>query len=127
MGAMAEKRTKKVDGEAAVLEVIAAMPDWERAVGERLHAVIGAAAPELEPRLWYGQPAYARPGKGGKVICFFRGAAVDGERYVTFGFSGEATLGDGNLWATSFAVTALAAADEKRIAALVERAAGGAG
>jgi len=116
----ARKRTPKPDGEAGVLEVIAAMPDADREIAERLHAVIRAAAPDLAPKLWYGQPAYA---KAGKVVCFFRGAEVDKERYLTLGFSSEANLDDGRMWPTAYAITGLNANDEKAIAGLVERAA----
>jgi uncharacterized protein YdhG (YjbR/CyaY superfamily) len=114
----------KTDGETEVREAIAAMPDWERAVGEGLHEAILESAPELTPKLWYRQPAYAKGGKNGKVVCFFRGAELDGERYVTFGFTGEAVLDDGKMWATSFALTGLGPAEKKEIAALVSRAAG---
>jgi hypothetical protein len=114
----------KPTGEEAVLGVIAAMAEPDRGIAERLHAVIRSSAPELVPRLWYGQPAYARPGRGGKVVCFFRGAATDGERYLTLGFSGEATLDDGNLWPTAYAVIGLAAADERAVGELVRKAAG---
>jgi hypothetical protein len=103
-----------------VLGLIAAMPDADRAIAERLHAVIRASAPDLTPKLWYGQPAYA---KGTKVVCFFRGAAVDGERYLTLGFSGQANLDDGQLWPTAYALTGLTKKDEARIAALVAQAA----
>ena len=114
------RRGAKADGDDAVLETIAAMPAWERAIGERLHAIIRASAPELSARLWYGQPAYA---KRGKVICFFRGAEIDKERYVTLGFSSEANLDEGHMWPTAYALTGLTAADEARIGALVEQAA----
>jgi hypothetical protein len=109
----------KADGDDAVLAAIAAMPDWERAIGERLHEIIRASAPELTPRLWYGQPAYA---KGGKVVCFFRGAEIDDERYVTLGFSREANLDEGHMWPTAYALTGLTAADAERIGALVKQA-----
>jgi hypothetical protein len=119
---MAEKKsTKKASGEDAVLATIADMPDEDRAIAERLHAVIQDSAPELSAKLWYGQPAYA---KDGKVVCFFRGAAVDKERYLSLGFSGHANLDEGNLWPTAYAVVALTKADEKKIAALVKKAAG---
>jgi uncharacterized protein YdhG (YjbR/CyaY superfamily) len=117
---MAAAKPKK-DPEAEVLEKIAAMTDADRAIAEPLHALIRESAPELTPKLWYGQPAYA---KGGKVIVFFRGADVDGERYLTLGFSGNAQLDDGNLWPTAYAVTGLTAEDEARIAELVRTAAG---
>ncbi|WP_421120503.1 DUF1801 domain-containing protein [Aquihabitans daechungensis] len=112
-------RTKRPPGEAGVLEVIAEMPDSDRAIATKLHETIRASAPELTPKLWYGQPAYA---KDGKVICFFRGAAIDGERYLTFGFSGDAKLDDGGFWPTAFAVAKLSAADAKKVAALVKQA-----
>ena len=113
------KTTRAAKDEAAVQEVIAALPEADRAIAERLHAVITGAAPELAPKLWYKQPAYARDGK---VVCFFRGAAVDGERYLTLGFSGDAALDDGDLWATAFAVTGVGPAAEKKITALVKQA-----
>lgn len=115
-----QKPAKKPDGEEGVLAVIAEMPEPDRAIAERLHATIVASAPDLTPKLWYGQPAYA---KGGKVVCFFRGAAIDGERYLSLGFSGAAHLDDGNFWPTAYAITELTAADTKKIAALVKRAA----
>jgi hypothetical protein len=121
MAGSTKKKTAKPSGEDAVLEVIAAMPDADRAIAERLHRVIRDAAPDLEPKLWYGQPAYA---KAKKVVCFFRGAEVDQERYLTLGFSGEAALDDGGMWPTAYAVTRLTKADEKRIATLVKTAAG---
>ncbi len=111
----------KADPEEAVLATIKAMPDSDRAIAERLHAIIRESVPDLTPRLWYGQPAYA---KNGKVVCFFRGAAIDKERYLTFGFSGEAQLDDGKMWATSYALTGIDSATEKQIAALVKKAAG---
>jgi hypothetical protein len=114
------RRAAKPDGEEAVLATIAAMPGPDRVIAERLHAIIRACAPELSAKLWYGQPAYA---KGGKVVCFFRGAEVDKERYLTLGFSGVAHLDEGHMWPTAYALTALTAADEARIAALVKRAA----
>lgn len=115
------KRAAKPNPEEEVLAVIAAMPDADRTIAEKLHATIRASAPNLQPKLWYKQPAYA---KDGKVVCFFRGAAVDGERYLTFGFSGEANLDDGGMWPTAYALTKLTATDAKLIGALVARAAG---
>jgi len=114
------RRSTKANGEESLLATIAGMPEPDRAISERLHAIIRASAPELSPKLWYGQPAYA---KGGKVVCFFRGAQVDNERYLTLGFSGHANLDDGNLWPTAYALKALTDADEARIAALVKQAA----
>jgi uncharacterized protein YdhG (YjbR/CyaY superfamily) len=119
----ARPRVVKADGpegDSAVLAKIAAMPGPYRVIGERLHAIIKASAPDLAPRLWYGMPAYAR---NGHVICFFRGAQMFKERYMTLGFSDKANLDDGHLWPIAFALTELTAADEARIAALVMKAA----
>ncbi len=113
-------RANKADGETAVLAKIAEMPAPDRAMGERLHAVIKASAPALSPRLWYGMPAYA---KDGKVICFFQSAQKFNTRYATFGFSDEANLDEGAMWPTAFALTELTADDEARIGALVKKAA----
>jgi uncharacterized protein YdhG (YjbR/CyaY superfamily) len=112
-------RTAKADGERDVLAKIAEMEGADREMAERLHAVVTAAAPELSPKTWYGMPAYA---KGGKVVCFFQSAAKFRSRYATFGFNDPANLDDGAMWPTSFALTALTAADEARIGALVKRA-----
>jgi hypothetical protein len=112
-------RADKADGESAVLAKIAEMPGPDRAMGERLHAVIKASAPALSPRLWYGMPAYA---KDGKVVCFFQSAQKFKTRYATFGFSDEANLDEGAMWPTAFALTELTAADEARIGALVKKA-----
>ena len=112
-------RADKADGESAVLAKIAEMPEPDRAVGERLHALIKASAPALSPRLWYGMPAYA---KDGKVVCFFQNAQKFKTRYATFGFSDEANLDEGTMWPTAFALTELTAADEVRIGALVKKA-----
>jgi uncharacterized protein YdhG (YjbR/CyaY superfamily) len=109
------------DGESDVLAKIAEMPASDRAMAERLHAAIKASAPELTPRTWYGQPAYA---KDGKVICFFQAAAKFNTRYSTLGFSDEAKIDDGTMWPTAFGMTALTDADEARIAALVKKAVG---
>lgn len=111
--------TKKAEGERAVLDAIAAMPEPHRAMAERLHAIIKASAPALTPRLWYGMPAYA---KDGKVVCFFRGSQKFKERYMTLGFNDVANLDDGRLWPIAFALTELTAAEEARIGALVEKA-----
>lgn len=112
---------KKAAEELDCLEKIAGMADADRAVAERIHAIVTASAPDLVPKLWYGQPAYARKGK---VVCFFRSGHDDGERYSTFGFTPEAALDeDGGLWPTSYAVTGeLDDGAAKTIAALVERA-----
>jgi uncharacterized protein YdhG (YjbR/CyaY superfamily) len=112
-------RAGKADGERDVLAKIAEMPEKDRAMGERIHAIIKASAPELTPRLWYGMPAYT---KGGKVVCFFQAAQKFKSRYATFGFNEDANLDEGTMWPTSFALTDLTAADEAKIAALVKRA-----
>jgi len=104
-----------------LLAKIAEMPEADRVVAERVHAVVTATAPELAPKLWYGMPAYARDGK---VVCFFQGAAKFGARYSTLGFNDGANLDDGPMWATSFALTEVTAEVEERIAALVRRAVG---
>ena len=105
--------------ESAVLAKIAAMAPPDRAMGERLHAIIMASAPGLAPKLWYGMPAYA---KDGKVVCFYQDAQKFKSRYATLGFSDKATLDEGHMWPTAFALKELTAADEARIAALVKRA-----
>jgi uncharacterized protein YdhG (YjbR/CyaY superfamily) len=110
----------KRDGESDVLAKIAAMPEPDRAMAERLHAIVKASAPALSPRTWYGMPAYA---KDGKVVCFFQSAQKFKTRYATFGFSDKANLDDGAMWPTAFALKELTAAVEARIAALVKRAA----
>ena len=112
-------RAKKADGESAVLAKIAAMPGPDRALGERLHAIIKASAPALSPRLWYGMPAYA---KEGKVVCFFQSAQKFKTRYATFGFSDKANLDDGAMWPAAFALKELTAAEEARIGTLVKKA-----
>jgi uncharacterized protein YdhG (YjbR/CyaY superfamily) len=110
---------KEAAGEADLLAKIAEMPPADRDMAERIHGVIKVSAPELSSRTWYGMPAYA---KDGKVVCHFQTGAKFGSRYATFGFSDEAKLDDGNMWPTSWALTALSAADEAKIAALVKRA-----
>src|SRR3954471_15868845 len=112
-------RADTADGESAVLATIAAMPGPDRAIGERLHALIKASAPALTPRLWYGMPAYARDGK---VVCFFQSAQKFKTRYATFGFMHEANLDEGAMWPTAFALTKLTAAEAARIGALVKKA-----
>ena len=102
-----------------MLAKIAEMPEPDRAMAKRLHAIIKASAPALSPKTWYGMPAYA---KDGKVVCFFQGAEKFKSRYATFGFNDEANLDDGAMWPTSFALKELTAADEARIAALVKKA-----
>jgi uncharacterized protein YdhG (YjbR/CyaY superfamily) len=109
----------KADAEAAVLAKIAEMPEPDRIMGERLHAIIRASAPVLSPKLWYGMPAYA---KDGKVVCFFQSADKFKSRYATFGFDDNANLDQGAMWPTSFALTELTAAGEAKIRALVKKA-----
>jgi uncharacterized protein YdhG (YjbR/CyaY superfamily) len=122
-GAMKERakelKVAKADGESAVLAKIAEMPEPDRVLGERLHAVIRASAPTLSPKLWYGMPAYA---KDGKVVCFFQSAQKFKTRYATFGFNAEANLDEGTMWPTAYALTELTADDEARIGALVKKA-----
>jgi len=115
------QRAKKdtADGERDVLAKIAEMPEPDRVLAERLHAIIKANAPALSPKTWYGMPAYA---KDGKVVCFFQSAAKFKSRYATFGFSDTAKIDAGTMWPISFALTELTAADEKKIAALVKKA-----
>lgn len=110
----------KVDGEADVLAKIAEMQPADRAMAERLHALIKATAPDLASRTWYGMPAYT---KDGKVVCFFKAASKFESRYATFGFEEAARLDDGEMWPTSYALTELTAAGEARLAALVKKAA----
>jgi len=114
-----DQRTDKEDWERAVLATIAAMPGPDRAIGERLHAIIKASAPALSPKLWYGMPAYA---KDGKVICFFRSGQKFKERYMTLGFNNEANLDEGHMWPIAFALNELTAAEESRIGGLVKKA-----
>jgi uncharacterized protein YdhG (YjbR/CyaY superfamily) len=111
------KELKSAGGESEVLAKIAEMPKSDRAMAERVHAIVKASAPDLSPRTWYGMPAYA---KDGKVVCFFRSAAKFKSRYATLGFSGKANLDDGAMWPTDFALQKLTAAEEKKIAALVK-------
>jgi uncharacterized protein YdhG (YjbR/CyaY superfamily) len=111
---------QKADGESDLLAKIAEMPDSDRALAKRLHAVIKASAPGLSPTTWYGMPAYT---KDGKVLCHFQPAQKFKTRYATFGFSDKAKLDEGVLWPVAFAVTKLTAADEARIGALVKKAA----
>jgi len=107
------------DGESEVLAKIAAMPASDRAIAQRLHAIIKASAPALAPRTWYGMPAYA---KDGKVLCYFQSAQKFKTRYATLGFSDKANLDEGDMWPTVFALKTLTAADEARIGTLVTRA-----
>ena len=112
-------RAGKADGEGDVLAKIAEMPEADRVMAERLHALIKASAPSLSPRTWYGMPAYA---KDGKVICFFQSAHKFKSRYATFGFSDDANLDKGAMWPTSFALKELTTAEETKIGALVKKA-----
>jgi len=122
---MVEKKAgapaKGAAGEAEVLANIAQMPETDRLIAERIHAIVTANAPTLVPRLWYGMPAYA---KDGQVVCFFQSAAKFKTRYATFGFQHEANLDDGDTWPVAFAVKKLSAADEAKLAGLVKKAVG---
>jgi uncharacterized protein YdhG (YjbR/CyaY superfamily) len=120
----AEERANKnrAAGERAVLAKIAEMQGPDRAMAERLHEIVKASAPSLSPKTWYGMPAYAN--KDGKVVCFFQSAEKFNARYATLGFNDAANLDEGVMWPTSFALKELTAAEEARIGALVERAAG---
>jgi len=113
------KRAGKKDGLTDLLERIAEMPPADRELAEAVHRIVTTTAPELEPKTWYGSPAYARDGK---VICFFQGANKFKTRYATLGFSEEANLDDGTMWPTSYALTVITAADELAISALVKKA-----
>ena len=117
----AEARANKnrADGERDLLAAIASMKGPDRAMAKRLHAIVTAAAPDLWPKTWYGMPAYA---KDGKVVCFFKSAAKFKSRYATFGFEEAASIDAGAMWPTSFGLTELTPADEKKIAALVKKA-----
>ena len=117
--AEARANKNKAEGERDVLAKIAEMPEPERAMATRLHALITASAPALAPRLWYGMPAYA---KDGKVVCFFQAAQKFNTRYATLGFSDTANLDEGTMWPTSFALTELTDTEEERIGALVKKA-----
>ena len=110
---------RKAEGESDLLAEIAEMPEPDRAMAKRLHAVNKASAPALSPTTWYGMPAYA---KDGKVVCFFQSAQKFKTRYATLGFSDRANLDEGNMWPNAFALTKLTAADEARIGALVKKA-----
>ncbi|MFF3316699.1 iron chaperone [Streptomyces sp. NPDC003035] len=114
-------RATKADTEGEVLAKIAEMPDEDRVLGERIHAIVKDCAPDLTPKLWYGMPAYARDGK---VVCFFQSAQKFKARYATLGFNDQARLDEGTMWPTAFALTRLTPADEELVAALVKKAAG---
>jgi len=119
--AEARANRKRADGERAVLEKIAQMPEPDRVLAERIHAIVSTNAPELWPKTWYGMPAYAREGK---VVCFFQGADKFEARYATLGFNDAANLDEGSMWPVSFALVELTEAEEARIAGLVKRAVG---
>jgi uncharacterized protein YdhG (YjbR/CyaY superfamily) len=119
--AEAKASKNREEGEKAILAAIAAMKDPnDRSMGKRLHDIVTATAPSLMPKTWYGMPAYAD--KDGKVICFFQAASKFNVRYATFGFQPDAKLDEGNMWAASFALVKLTAAEEKKIIALVKKA-----
>ena len=120
----AEERAKKnrAAGESDLMEKIAEMPETERSMATRLHALIKASAPDLFPKTWYGMPAYAN--QEGKVICFFQAASKFNTRYATLGFQHDAKLDDGAMWPTAYALVELNAAAEAKIAALVQKAVG---
>jgi uncharacterized protein YdhG (YjbR/CyaY superfamily) len=115
-----ERRRGKTDGEADVTAAIAAMPDADRVLAERFHALVKAKAPGLSPRTWYGMPAWADA--EGKVVCHFQGAHKFKTRYATIGFSDKANLDDGAMWPVVFALKKLGGAEEKRIVALIKQA-----
>ena len=119
--AEAKRKATRADGERDLLEKIAEMPADDRTIAERIHALVSDAAPELDPKTWYGQPAWA---KDGKVIVFFQSSAKFGTRYCTLGFSEDSALDDGSMWPTSFGILSLTASDEERITALVKKAVG---
>lgn len=114
------KKGKKADGEADLLAKVAEMNDSDRAIAERLHALVKENAPDLLPKTWYGMPAWTNG--AGKVVCFFTAAGKFDTRYASFGFNEAAKLDDGTLWPTSFAITQLTPSDEKAIAALIKKA-----
>ena len=115
----AKRSGKKVDGEADILAKIAEMPEADRIIAERIHAIVKATVPELTPRTWYGMPAYS---KDGKLVCFFQAAAKFKARYATFGFEENAKIDDGSMWPTSWALTKLTPANEARIVELLKKA-----
>jgi len=110
---------RQAEGESDLLAKIAELPEPDRAIAKRIHAIVKASAPALSPTTWYGMPAYA---KDGKVVCFFQSAQKFKTRYATFGFSDKAKLDEGNMWPNAYALTKLTAADEARIGALVKKA-----
>lgn len=118
-GRSSRARQGKADGERDLLAKIAELPEPDRSLAERIHAIVTENGPQLAPRTWYGMPAYA---KDGKVLCFFTPAAKFKERYATFGFNGTANLDEGTMWPTSWALTKLTVADEQKIGELVKKA-----
>jgi uncharacterized protein YdhG (YjbR/CyaY superfamily) len=120
--AEARRSASRADGERDLQEKIAEMPEADRELARRIHAIVTKTAPGLLPKTWYGMPAYAND--DGKVVCFFQSADKFKSRYATLGFNADAKLDEGSMWATSFALTKLTAADEKRIATLVKKAVG---
>ena len=123
MKAEARAGKDRAEGEKAILAAISAMKDpTDRSIGKRIHEIVTAVAPSLMPKTWYGMPAYADT--DGKVICFFQAAGKFNVRYATFGFQPDAKLDEGNMWATSFALMKLSAAEEAKIKALVKKAVG---
>lgn len=112
------------EGETLVLEKIAKMSEPDRSMAKRVHAIIKAAAPSLSPRTWYGMPAYALPGKDGRVVCYFQDAAKFKVRYATLGFSDKARLDEGSMWPVVYALKALTTVEEGKIASLVKKAVG---
>ena len=119
MRARAKELKSAAEGESAVLDALEKMTPSDRALGERIHAIVKEAAPDLVPKTWYGMPAYARDGK---VVCFFRDAGKFKERYAMLGFNDTAKLDAGSMWPIAFALTKLTAADEAKIRALVKKA-----
>jgi uncharacterized protein YdhG (YjbR/CyaY superfamily) len=122
MRARAKELKAAADGESAVRDALAEMSKDDRAIGERIHAIVREAAPDLLPKTWYGMPAYAN--KEGKVVCFFRNAEKFKERYAMLGFNDSANIDDGSMWPVAFALTELTAADEAKIRKLVKKAVG---
>jgi uncharacterized protein YdhG (YjbR/CyaY superfamily) len=120
MRARAKELKAAADGENAIREALDAMPPQDRAIGERVHAIVKETATELVPKTWYGMPAYAN--KEGKVVCFFRNASKFKERYAMLGFNDSANLDDGSMWPIAFALNKLTKTDEARIAKLVKQA-----
>ena len=122
MRARAKELKAATDGDSAVRDALAEMTRDDRAIGERIHAIVKEAAPELSPKTWYGMPAYAN--KDGKVVCFYRSAAKFKERYAMLGFNDSAKLDAGSMWPVAYALTKLTAADEAKIRTLVKKAVG---